>query len=382
MKKVFTLAYLISSLLLIAPTGYAQDSNQNLSFNRTVRFIEKQQKKRGIPGLAYAITRGNEIVRSGGLGVKSTVTNEPVDESTLFHIGSTHKSITAFMLARLIESGNLAWSSTVQQLSPLVQYDDRVVERIQLQQLMNMTSGILDFSEDDFYDAYGENATPQQLIQFMQSYRTPAFPGDEWSYSNLSVSLAGYLSVHAIGGNTADLNRGYSDLLQQLVLEPLGMESSTIYLSEARTSGNFSYSHNRQGGVAATYDRDDDMFAPAGSLKSNVIDMSHYLITLAQRGVAPSGERVISKSGLKKLWRPSALSKSSGDNYGLGWDIKRLSGVKIMMHEGAYDNFTSVIAVSPRHKAGLVILVNTESVGKLLSRAPELFASELKKKRK
>lgn len=263
-----------------------------------------------------------------------------------------------------------------------VNFYDFAVPRITLQQLLSMTSGIGEVGEDDFYDHYGDFATPEQIVEFMKGYELAVLPNKEFSYSNLSASFAGYLTVYATGGDTTRLNESYAALLRANILEPLDMSRSTIFISEAKAAGNISSSHVKRNGVssvAESEDRDNDMFAPAGSLKSSANDMAKYLMLMAQQGVAASGDRLLTERSIQKLWKPSKVSILSGDDYGLGWDKKTVAGMFVAQHEGAFDNFTSVIFVCPKYRAGLVILANTEYVGRLLSKAPKIFARELRR---
>lgn len=328
------------------------------SFPRTVKYLERQT---AIPGMAYAITKDNKIIASGAIGVRNVNTGEAVTTNTLFHIGSTNKSITAFILARLVDTGLLSWNSRLSSLIPL-SYRDYAMERIKLSQLMNMTSGILDFSEDDFYDLYGEDtATPNNVISFIQDYRLPELPGREFSYSNLSASVAAYAAIYASSGNTSNLAQGYADLIDTWVLKPLNMERSTIFVSETRADPDHAVSHNKNGQVAKSYDRDDDALLPSGALKSSANEMARYIMTMAQKGISPEGERLLSFKVLRKLWRMSAVSRKTDDNYGMGWEAKRYANLKVLQHDGAYDSFSSMIAVIPARKVGFVVLANTET---------------------
>ncbi|MCB0335805.1 MAG: beta-lactamase family protein [Bdellovibrionales bacterium] len=371
LQKLFLLVF--TCFVSLQALAFAQD------FSQTVAYIQSMQSSNGIPGLAYAITREREVVQLGTLGVRSIDSGEAVTPQTLFHIGSTHKGITALLIGRLAEAGVTRWGASVSELLGHENFSDPLVGNTNLSHLLSMTSGILDYSEDDFYDAYGDYPTPDNLMSFMLSYRLPQFPDKEFSYSNLSVSYAGYLVAQAFGTQGAGLNEKYAGLLQEWVLDPLGMTQSTIFYSQARASSDFSVSHTKSNGravVATTEDRDDDMFAPAGSLKTSITDMTRYIMTVANRGVSPDGTRIFKPRVIKALWRPTKVSKASGDNYGRGWERKTISGVRMMMHEGAFDNFTSVVAVVPKKKTGLVILVNTEYTSKLLSMAPQIFAQE------
>ena len=66
-----------------------------------------------VPGLGLAIVRNDSVLYVKGYGVRSTATRQPVDERTLFAIGSTSKAFTTAVLAMLADSGRLAFDAPV-----------------------------------------------------------------------------------------------------------------------------------------------------------------------------------------------------------------------------------------------------------------------------
>src|SRR5918998_1204927 len=62
-----------------------------------------------VPGAAVALVRGNEIVLNRGFGVRDLASNAPVTPRTRFRAGSITKSMTALMLATLVDEGAFGW---------------------------------------------------------------------------------------------------------------------------------------------------------------------------------------------------------------------------------------------------------------------------------
>ncbi len=343
-------------------------------------FVEKQMDKNLIPGVGVGLVEGNEIVLAKGYGVKSVDTHERVDPDTLFHIGSVNKSFTSMLAACLVDARVIDWDSTIHEMCPVWQLKDEALKFVTVFELLSMTSGILADDEDDFWDDFGDNAVPMNIASFFTGFKLSKSPGEKFSYSNLAVSLGGYLFVYVAARIDKPLNEGYSDLLRQYVLVPMGMNDSTVFISEARAYGNMAAPHKKiQNRVvlAGSEDRDDDPLAPSGSIKSSANDMNKFLMTQLREGVAPDGTRVVSSKNLTKTWTPTRLSLE--ERYGMGWESRTVDGTRVVSHEGVYDNFTSIVILLPEKNVGMVILANTEYVGSLLSQAHKILIKAVDK---
>lgn len=341
---------------------------------RIDKIITKKMRRNKIPGLAIAITEGENIVALQGYGVKQVGTDLAVDADTLFHIGSTNKSLTATLAAKLVEEGSYNWSTTVSQILGTDQIDPWL-SSVRVDQLINMTGGFVAEDEDNLFNEYGDTPTPENLLQYLTGdFELANEAGTKFEYSNMSAALGGYLSVYATGGNTSDLNGSYNSLLKEKLLTPLGMTRSTIFVSEARSDSNYSVSHVKSGGtvtVATSEDSDFDALAPSGSLKSSAREMAAYIMLHARRGLAPDGTRLLESSTFDTLWQPSAVSGK--ESYALGWDSKSIRRVNYMMHTGEFDNFSAVIGVLPEYQVGVVLLANMEAVGNLQNRVVKVL---------
>lgn len=332
-------------------------------------YIEDAQKEGGIPGLSLAVVNRDGPLLVQGYGLRDVEKNLPVDGDTLFHIGSTHKSMTALLVGTLVDEGVLGWETPVIEIDPdFALADDKATTTVTLRHLLSMTSGIPDDAEDDLPD----ETTVADVFAVAAEAELLGAPGEVYSYSNISASLAGYLAALAAGSDADDLHGGYARLLRERLLDPLGMKAATVYVSEARRNPNHSLAYDISRGEAEatdTYDSDDDALAPSGSLKAGAREMGLYMQMLINGGVAPDGTRIVSQESLAQMWTPLL------ENYGLGWEIVDADGLRLVSHTGAFDGFVSVIGLLPEEGVGFVLLVNVEeSGGDLTDEAAQEFA--------
>jgi CubicO group peptidase (beta-lactamase class C family) len=69
-------------------------------------------KKYKLPGMAAAIVEGEHLTSLGAAGVRCRGHEERITTDDLFHIGSDTKSMTATLIALLVEEGKLRWNGT------------------------------------------------------------------------------------------------------------------------------------------------------------------------------------------------------------------------------------------------------------------------------
>lgn len=319
-------------------------------------FIEERTAVDNIPGTAVAVIAEGEIVLVQGFGYRDVANQLPVTPDTLFHIGSTNKSMTAMLIATLVDEGVVDWDTAVVDIYP----DFPLDETITLRHLLNMTSGLPDEAE---YDFDVDNSTAEDLLSFLDEIEPFADPGEEFSYSNISSSVAGYLAVMAAEADGAGLYEGYRALLQERVLTPIGMTTAVVNVSDAQRNPNYGKSYwleNGQPVEADPEDYDGDPLAPSGVLKASVADMALYVATYVNNGVAPNGTRLISTASLDEMTTPAL------EDYALGWEVSNVDGYDVISHEGSYDNYLSLIGFVPELELGFVILTNSDEAAEAL----------------
>ena len=80
--------------------------------------VERAMRTFSVPGAAIGIIQDGRVVYSRGYGVRTLGKQEPVDENTVFAIGSISKGLTTAALAMLVDEGRLR-STVSEHLSPI-----------------------------------------------------------------------------------------------------------------------------------------------------------------------------------------------------------------------------------------------------------------------
>ena len=338
------------------------------------QYLQGKMEEDHIPGMAVALVDKDGIIYAQGFGLRNVERNLPVTQDTLFHIGSTQKSMTAMLIATLVDDGYFEWDTPVIEIMPDFELSDpEATQQVTFRHLLSMRAGISEDAEDEI----DPDGSFEDLLDATAESEILDLPGKVFEYSNLSASLAGYLGALAVDETTEDLHTAYAKLLKERILTPIGMRTATIYLSEAQNNENFAYSYalssDNEPVLTETYDVEGDILDPSGSLKASATEMGLYIQTQLNRGLAPNGMRVVSEQNLIETWKPYL------EDYAMGWESKTHQGITIIVHEGAYDDFMSVIGFMPDENLGFVILINSEETGAITEEAPFILAELLGK---
>src|SRR5205807_2825148 len=115
------------------------------------------------------------------------------------------------------------------------------------------------------------------------------------------------------------------------------------------------------------FDKIDDM-APAGSIVSNVKDVSKWLMMQLDSGKY-EGKQIIPWSAIQKTRdintvlssRKSATSSTHIRGYGMGVFINDYAGRMIYSHTGGADGFVTNTCFVPEDKLAITILTNNDN---------------------
>ena len=131
-------AVIISILMMLSTTADARAAQVARRFdaNALDKFISGQVARHHIPGLAVAITRGDQIVFVRGYGEAQH--RVPVTGKTPFRIASLSKSFTAMAVLQLVEAGQVELDAPIARYLPeLALATPLQAERITVRQLLN-----------------------------------------------------------------------------------------------------------------------------------------------------------------------------------------------------------------------------------------------------
>ena len=281
----------------------------------------------GAPGLAVA------VVDAGGVRYLRTFGDCP-DADALFVVGSLSKSFTAVAVMQLVEQGAVDLDAPASRYAPGYDVPDEVTVR----SLLNQTSGF------GAYDSLAEAADGELGETF-----------GAFSYANANYDLLGRVVEGASGED-------YARYLDEHVLEPLGMASTTADPARAEALGMVPGHRDWFGLPVADGFRhaqgDGAWGGPAsGYVASSVRDMASYLRMYLNGGMGGDGARVLSADSVRRMFLDRVPDPEGDTYYGMGWtSFSWDDGELVLSHDGQVENYTASMCLLPERGIGIVAL--------------------------
>ncbi|AKU95282.1 Beta-lactamase [Labilithrix luteola] len=321
-------------------------------------FAESARDALTIPGTAVAIVQHGKVVFAKGFGVREKGKPELVTPKTLFMIGSTTKSLTTIMMAKLVDEGVFDWDTPMTKLMPEFALGDAsATEKITLRHTVCACTG-MPRQDMAFLFEYAGSTPEKRVASLRQAKPTTGF-GETFQYSNMLVAAGGYVAAHAAAPGKA-LGPAYDETLRSRVLEPLGMRSTTSDLATVRRAEHASpHGLTPEGGSALSpLGTEEGVFAirPAGAVWSNVEEMARVLALELGKG-SVDGKHIVSEKNLL-LRREPQVKITEKMAYGIGLFLEDDHGLPVAGHGGNNLGFTSDFFFLPKSDVGMVVLSN------------------------
>ncbi|QBI19586.1 class A beta-lactamase-related serine hydrolase [Egibacter rhizosphaerae] len=215
-----------------------------------------------LPGLAVAVTHGDEIVHLAGYG--SAAHGEPMTPDTPMRLASLSKSFTALAVLRLAEEGALDLDDPVRDHVPgVVPADHHAGTPLTLRHLLNQTGGLADRSFDRLWDLDVE--TPADRVTQLAGAEPVAQPGTAHRYSNPNYEILARV-VEVASGETFD------DYLDEAVFGPLGMDDTAGHARTDLATPEVAQGHVVAFGVPVARDEPPGFIAGSGGVVSTASD--------------------------------------------------------------------------------------------------------------
>ncbi|MHB8507265.1 MAG: serine hydrolase domain-containing protein [Candidatus Dormibacteria bacterium] len=314
--------------------------------------VREAAERHNVPGVAVGIlSEGRETYVYHG--VTSVENPLPVDEHTMFQIGSTGKTFTATAMMRLVEQGKVDLDAPVRKYVPELQLkDEDTAATVTVRQLLNHTAG---WQGDVFENVGDGDDCLEKYVAHMATLEQVSPLGSTFSYNNAAVALAGRV-IEKVTGQV------FEAAMTDLVLKPLGLKESLYSPTEIMTR-RFAAGHtNREGEIEVS--RPWAMprsVNPMGGLSSTAKDQVRYARFHLGDGRTPEGERVLSQESLDLMKTPTVAipAGTPGNHVGLSWLIRDIDGKRLVGHGGATVGQLSAFQTVP--EVGFVITILTNS---------------------
>ncbi len=366
------------------PADPAADRATTIDTSRLDSILTDQLDKLRLPGVSVAIVDRSGVLYSAGYGWADIEAGVPMSGDSILNIASISKTVTALAVLQLRDQGHFGLDDHVGRHLPFdLRHPAFPEAEITIRQLLTHTSGIADGEAYDASYACGDPAVP--LATWIRGYLEAggpyydadqnflsSAPGEARSYSNLGFGLLGYL-VELISGE------GFADYVKDSIFEPLGMRTSSFYLSEIDPSRHaMLYSWVESG---ETLDNplfgelDGDVVEasdfipnclysfynlPDGLVRTSVNELGRYLIAHL-RGGEIDGRRIVAESTIEEMLSPQ-LSRSLQDDesfdQGLAWGRRKHGDLRLWGHGGADPGVRTHLMFSEEVGRGVILFTN------------------------
>ncbi|MEU2422477.1 serine hydrolase domain-containing protein [Streptomyces sp. NPDC007851] len=320
----------------------------------------------GVPG-ATVTARDSHGTWSATAGVGDLETGAPRSPADRYRVGSITKTFVATVLLQLEAEGRLSLDDTVDKWLPgVVTGNGNDGRRITVRQLLNHTSGIFNYTNDeDFGRAYFlkdgffrhryDTLTPAGLVAIATKHEPVFAPGTGWAYSNTNYVLAGMV-IKAVTG------RSYAEEITKRVIRPLRLTGTS--LPGTRTTlprpSSRAYSKLAETAAGPTYDvttLNPSLASSAGEMISTSADLTRFYEALL-RG------RLLAPHQLKEMKTTVPIPGAPNAAYGLGLaDLTLPCGVHVWGHDGGIHGSSSNAATTADGRHAVAVNFNADWTG-------------------
>ncbi len=301
-------------------------------------------------------------------GVTSVELSLPVNERTLFQVGSITKTMTATALVKLADSGRLDLDAPVRSILENFRMADAAVQRsLSVRQLLNHSGGWVGDYFDDF--GHGDDA----LARMVDAVGTlpQVFPlGRYFSYNNAGFNIAGRVLEQVYGAP-------YERALRELLLDPLGMADTLFFPDDELLTRSCAVGHelwDQKSTVARPW-AIGRAGNPVGGAVCSMGDVLRWARFHLRSGIADDGTVVVGEDAMASMRRPSVDAGDRG-SVGISWFLNEKGGVPMVGHDGATNGQEATLRFSPEHDFAVSLLTNSEE-GSAVTGAVAAWAAEL-----
>lgn len=319
MKQIFRLIYIAISLLFFSCKSIAQQTD---NYSAKIDSLIKLKNPRPFNGVIL-ITKNGKTEFSKAYGFVNFKTEVPLNMDSQFEIMSNTKQITAVLLLKEVEKGNVNLQSPIKKYLPSL--NKTWADSVTVHQLLNHTHGITDL---------------EKPLAFK--------PGSDYKYGNLSNNLLGEIIENVS-------HKSYRKLAESL-FKSLKMKNTFCFSQNDRR--NLVYGHVNKDNVFKVVDSSfiNNENLPADGVVTTAKDLTIWNSDL-HKG------KILKPETYKLMTTSSVLSQhdvfgKEKMGYGYGIRIAENNGIKYLGHTGLGDGFASMNIYIPKSDVSIIVLEN------------------------
>jgi beta-lactamase class C len=342
----------LAAILIAGPVAGSYAETDGEVEQLVARHVGPMLSAGGLGGAAVAVRiEGRTLFFNYGWADRDA--GRPITADSLFNLASLRKVFDVTLLAQSVHAGELKLEDPVSQyVEELQQGGD--IRRVTLGQLATHTSGLLLPQDHPPWPDWGY--TLPQFIRTLNAWRMDFEPGKPNLYTHAGFVLL-QLALERRLAAPIDV------LMEQRVLQPLGMTSTTLPRRDASVRGQLSPEHKSR--AVQGYDENGERVGEPGDqqgyyhwpgtsqMYSSTRDMAVFLA--ANLGELPIDHSV---QDALNLAQRGILRIGPRNLQALAWEIVAGDEPTIVEKYGGLNNASAYIGMMPDRKLGIVILTN------------------------
>lgn len=330
----WVVAICVALLVMQAPPAFGEQG-----LPQRIDEIAEAEARHDLFSGTILVAKNGAIVYARAFGEANKEYDIPIVLESKFNISSIQKTFVATLIMQLHAEGKISLTDSLTKFFPDCPYESAA--QIQIKHLLNHTSGLGAYRDNETYRANSETYTCIDDVLPLVFGQEPGFaPGERFRYSNAGVLLLKAI-IEKVEGTKLKA------ALERRILLPLGMYDTTMF------RGGELLSHR-----ATAYALDDDgetyrrmLTEPSayagGGIYTTVLDLLKFDQALYDEELLDDETKAV-------MFTPVEPSL----DYAYGWQVDRVGDQTVVHHGGSSGGFSSAFRRYPQPGYTLVVLSN------------------------
>ena len=343
-------AAILCLLVFILSTALADEAAEPVTVES---ILQASVAESAAPAMGAVVASSAGVIEQSVIGIRRLERTSKASTTDPFHIGSVTKPLTATVIARLVEAGEIDWSTTAASVLPDELSTARPeFEGITLAHLLAHEAGVKPMEED----AELEEVPPlsgdirnqrREFARWVLQQESAAEPMNEYRYSNAHYVIAAAMAE-------AVTEESWEALIEAHIFGAFDMRSAGFGWP-GKAGENVPWGHRVVDGSLQPVDPNGDYqlpqyFAPAGDIHASLPDMAGFISGIL--GAWQGENEFLGRETLETMMTRRIRG-------GLGWGVTSAFGYdRVATYSGSADTFLMVIVVIPDANLGFAVVAN------------------------
>ena len=317
------------------------------------------RQRTGVPAIVAAIIKKGAVTDVAVVGERWVDSGQTVERNDRFHLGSITKSMTATMIAALVQKELLSWDFTVGDILGDMEMRDEYRD-VTLEQLLQHRGGFPAYtlsSDEEQQRLNNLPGTPRRqreaFVAEVLTEKPEATPGKEMYYSNAGYAVAAVMAER-IG------SRSWEELIDIHLFEIIPMKTGGFGWPATPQNPNQPRGHFEENNAFRAQKFGEyelgSYIAPAGGIHCSIDDLARYAI-VHLRGLAGRDKDLHAEIIVRLHTAPEAPEGTM--RYAAGWAIVDSPEVgEVHTHSGSAGTFFATIELYPEYDTAVVLATN------------------------